>query len=286
MPLITIERDPVGPSPIMVLALSGWVDAASVGTDAAERLAEGGDVVATFDPDELFDYRSSRPVLHIKDGDIISTSWPQLEVFETTIPERNVLVLSGNEPDFRWKQLVGEIHDLVRKWDVERVITLGAVPAPVPHTRPARVVSTTSDEKLLLPSDEMLPDELVVPGAAVSVIRKGLSDAGIPAIGYFAQVPHYLNRPFHAGVLGLLERVGEQVGSPLPIGDLAEKAQKQRREIDLMLEEREDAREYVERLERINETERPVPKFEQLPSADEIAAEVERYLKQASEGDD
>jgi cell shape-determining protein MreC len=132
----------------------------------------------------------------------------------------------------------------------------------------------------------MLPDELVVPGAAVSVIRKGLSDAGVPAIGYFAQVPHYLNRPFHAGVLGLLERVGKQVGSPLAVGDLAEKAQRQRREIDLMLEEREDAREYVERLERINETELPAPRFEQLPTADEIAAEVERYLKQASDGEE
>ncbi len=286
MPLITIDREPAGRAPIIVVALSGWVDAASVGTDAAERLSEGGEVIATFDPDALFDYRSSRPVLHIKDGDIISTSWPKLEVFETTIPERAVLVVAGNEPDFRWRQLIREIHDLARRWDVERVITLGAVPAPVPHTRPARIVSTTANEELLLPSDEMLPDELVVPGAAVSVIRKGLSDAGVPAIGYFAQVPHYLNRPFHAGVLGLLERVGKQVGSPLAVGDLAEKAQRQRREIDLMLEEREDAREYVERLERINETELPAPRFEQLPTADEIAAEVERYLKQASDGEE
>ena len=286
MPLITIDREPAGRAPIIVVALSGWVDAASVGTDAAARLSEGGEVIATFDPDALFDYRSSRPVLHIKDGDIISTSWPKLEVFETTIPERAVLVVAGNEPDFRWRQLIREIHDLARRWDVERVITLGAVPAPVPHTRPARIVSTTANEELLLPSDEMLPDELVVPGAAVSVIRKGLSDAGVPAIGYFAQVPHYLNRPFHAGVLGLLERVGKQVGSPLAVGDLAEKAQRQRREIDLMLEEREDAREYVERLERINETELPAPSFEQLPTADEIAAEVERYLKQASDGEE
>ncbi len=88
--------------PVMLLALSGWVDAASVGTGAAETIAEGGEVIARFDPDALFDYRSSRPTLHFTDGELSKVVWPRLEVVHRRVEGRDILVVVGNEPDFRW----------------------------------------------------------------------------------------------------------------------------------------------------------------------------------------
>jgi len=270
--------------PIMLLAMSGWVDAASVGTDTAERIADGGDVVAAFEPDALFDYRSSRPTLHFSDGDLTDIVWPRLEIIHRTIDGVELLIAAGNEPDFRWQELTREFVELTQRYNVAKFVTLGAVPAPVPHTRPVRVVCTTSDPDLLRDGDEVMPEELVVPGAAVSVLRQGVADAGVPAIGYWAQVPHYLQSPFHSGVLGLIERVGGQVGVRFPIGDLAVEASAQLEQIDADLAERDDARQYVERLE-LMQDERPefVTPFQEVPSADEIGAEVERFLRSAED---
>ncbi len=276
--------------PVMLLALSGWVDAASVGTGAAETIAEGGEVIARFDPDALFDYRSSRPTLHFTDGELSKVVWPRLEVVHRRVEGRDILVVVGNEPDFRWMELTRDLVDLAERYGVTKFVTLGAVPAPVPHTRPIRIVCTTSDPSILLDGDDVLPDDLVVPGAAVSVFRQGVADAGIPAIGAWGQVAHYLQSPFHAGVLSLIERAGAQIGVPLPVGDLADKSSEQIEEISRDLAERQDAREYVERLERIHDAEdekepRPMISFDDIPSPDEIGAEIEKFLRSASDGD-
>ena len=285
MTLYQLQQDVRLEDPVMVLAMSGWVDAASVGTDAAGWLAEDGDVIATFDRDALFDYRSSRPVLHFEAGELSRIVWPRLEVVHSSIEGRDLIVVTGSEPDFRWMELGSEMLRLVGELGVQRLITLGAVPAQVPHTRPVRVVCTTSGPDLLLEGDDLLPDDLVVPGAAVSILRDHLSHAGISSVGYWVQVPHYLNQPFAAGVLALLDRVGRQLGVTVPVGSLSAEAEDQRKDIDAMLEDRADAREYVERLENMVEEKPPPPDFEALPSADEIGAEVERFLRRASEED-
>lgn len=242
-------------------------------------------MIATFDRDALFDYRSSRPVLHFEAGELSQIVWPRLEVVHSSIEGRDLVVVTGSEPDFRWMELGSEMLRLVGELGVQRLITLGAVPAQVPHTRPVRVVCTTSGPDLLLDGDDLLPDDLVVPGAAVSILRDRLSHEGISSVGYWVQVPHYLNQPFAAGVLALLDRVGRQLGVTVPVGGLSDEAEDQRRDIDAMLEDRADAREYVERLESMVEEKPPPPDFEALPSADEIGAEVERFLRRASEED-
>lgn len=285
MRLLSFANDIDLDRPIMLLAMSGWVDAASVGTDAIELIADGGDVIAAFEPDALFDYRSSRPVLSFSSGELTEISWPRLEIAQRTVDGVDLLIVSGNEPDFRWQQLTREFVELADRYNVSRFVTLGAVPAPVPHTRPVRVVCTTTDPDLLLEADELLPNDLVVPGAAVSVLRQGIADAGIPAIGYWVQTPHYLQNPFYPGVLSLMERVGDQVAVEFPLADLAEKASAQLEEIDSDLSERSDAKQYVERLEQMHdrqdEQDQPPPifSFEDIPSPDEIGAEVEKFLR-------
>jgi len=101
MPLLSFVKDLDLDRPIMLLAMSGWVDAASIGTDAVELIAEGGEVVAAFEPDELFDYRSSRPVLTFSSGELAEISWPRLEITHRSIDGIDLLIVWGNEPDFR-----------------------------------------------------------------------------------------------------------------------------------------------------------------------------------------
>ena len=271
--------EPVLERPVMLLALSGWVDAASVATGAAEFVARDGVEVGAFDPDALFDYRSSRPVLRFSAGDLEDISWPKLRVVHAD-PGRDVLVVHGNEPDYRWQQLSAEFVELMRQFDVALLVTLGAVPAMVPHTRAQiEVVCTTSDASLLLDDDVMLQEDLVVPGAAVSILRRAAFDAGIPTIGYWARVPHYLNQQYHAGTLALLDKVARQAEVNFDVADLKATAVAQRADLDRIAGARVEIKEYITRLEGEESA------GDDLPSADELAAEVERYLRDASEGD-
>lgn len=277
------EGHPALREPVMVLALSGWVDAASIATDAAEFIADQGEVIGSFDADRLFDYRSSRPILHFRGGDLEEVVWPQLRIFHARFDESDILVVHGNEPDFLWRRLSEEFVELVRSFDVRLLIALGAVPAMVAHTRSSvEVVATPSDASLLLDDDVTLQEELIVPGAAVSILSQAVGDAGIGTIGYFARAPHYLNRPFHAGVLALLERVGRQAGVHFDVADLKALAVAQRDDLDRISAARPEIREYIERLEGAVTS---LGLAEDLPSADELAAEVERYLRQASDDD-
>lgn len=293
MSLIAYASDVDLANPIMVLAMSGWVDAASVSTNAAERIADGGDTVAAFDPDALFDYRSSRPVMHFRSGELMQIEWPRLEVVHRSIDGVDLLVVFGNEPDFQWKQLTADLAGLADRYGVARLITLGAVPAQMPHTRPVRIVCTTSDVDLLLGEDEVLDEDLVVPGAAVSALRQGMAEAGVPAIGYWAQVPfylpQYLRAPFHAGSLSLLERVEAHAGVHFAAKSLADEAVAQIDRVNGDVQENEEARQFVEHLEQLHDTKdddedsSPVITFEEIPSADEIGEQVERFLRSASD---
>jgi hypothetical protein len=277
MALATRYDEPRSADPVLLLALSGWVDAASVGTDAADHIAAGGDLLASFDRDALFDYRANRPVLSFRDGRLEDITWPALEVRRVRHDTVEVLVMSGNEPDFRWDALGTEVADLARGWQVRKLVTLGAVPAAYPHTLPPPVLTTASDDALVLNDDLQLSGTLVVPGAAVSILTEALIGAGIPSVGYWAQVPHYLSRPYHAGVLALVNRVAAQIGVTLPVDDLAVAASQQTADLDARLAANPEAQAFLSRLE-------DVAAAGSLPSADEIGAEVERFLRES--GDD
>lgn len=294
MPIYTVQNVPPLDEPAMLLALSGWVDAASVGTDAADRVAAGGTTIVEFDRDALFDYRSSRPQLRFQDGDLDEIVWPQLTVSHRVIGGKDVLVMTGNEPDFRWIQLAEETASLAETLGVARLVTVGSVPAALPHTIEPRVMTTASAPELLTDEDTVLPGTLVVPGAAVSVLRDRLVRAGVAAVGYWAQVPHYLNRPWHDGVLALLERVQRHLGLTLDLDELRFAAGEQTRELERNLAERPEAQEYVEKLEEIaadaDDLESWSPSgpldSDELPSADELADEVERFLRGTASDDD
>ena len=281
MPLYRLDPpDPALDAPVIVTAFDGWVDGGRAGTMAAEQLAEGGRVIATFDSDALFDYRARRPTLDIVDGRLIDLDWQELTLRATRVGERDVLVLTGPEPDFRWHQLADEIVDLAGQLRVGSWVSLGAIPATVAHTRPVPVLGTASVAGLLPDDVAQGPaGHLRVPAALVSVLERAVSREAIPAVGFFAQVPHYASGAFPNAAIELIRHVGRYLGVELSLGDLPVRALETRALLDAAVAAEERTREYVERLESMADEAR-------LPSGDELIADIERFLRDRPDDDE
>jgi hypothetical protein len=276
MALYTVTRAVEAERPVMISALMGWVDAASVATDAAKHIAGTGAVVASFDGDELFDYRSNRPILDIVDGAMADVTWPEITVRESTLGGRDVLVMTGTEPDMRWRAFSGSVVELAKRFNVGLHVTLGSVPAAVPHTRATPLLTTASREGLIADTTN-LPPTMRVPSAAISIVDRELGRAGMDTVGFFAQVPHYVAGPYHDGILTLVGRVASQVGAEVSLDDLRQLALTERAQLDEIVGARPDAKEHVARLEAATEQ-------ENIPSGDELAEEFQRYFSQQDPG--
>ncbi len=260
-------------SPTLLAAFDGWVDAGASATSALALLAEDAPAVATFDADRIFDYRARRPPLEIVDGKLDELTWPTLEVRRMRAGDHDLLILVGPEPDYRWRELVGDVIDLIGRLGVDRWISLGAIPAAVPHTRPVPILGTESAPGLLKSDVPPGPaGTLRVPSAFVSALEFEVSKAGVPALGYFAQVPHYISGPYPAASLALLETLGRHLGVALPKGDLADEATQLRTRLDTATALEETTRTYVERLEAMVDEQR-------LPAGDDLIADIERFLR-------
>ncbi len=275
---ITEPTEPLA-APAIVAALDGWVDAAGASTAAAALIAQGGAEVASFDPDLLYDYRARRPVLDIVDGRLTELTWPRLSIVRVRVEGRDLLVLTGAEPDFRWRELGAEVLELALRLGVVEWVSLGAIPAAVPHTRPVPVLATASRPDLLHPDERQGPVGLLrVPSAALSALEMRFVEAGIPTVGFYAQVPHYVAGPYPQATAALLEHAGRHLGVSLPLDGLAEEAATTRARIDRAVSQDPETAAYVARLEAsLGE--------EHLPSGDELASEIERFLRsQGSDG--
>ena len=267
-------------TPTMVVAFDTWVDAGQAATTAVDELATDAVVVARFDPDALFDYRARRPPLEIRDGRLAELTWPELTVRHTSIEGRDLLAFSGPEPDYRWREFAESVIDLVDRLGVAEWISVGAIPAAVPHTRAVPIIGTASGSAQLTSGVNRGPDGILrVPSAAISVLEMRVAEAGIPALGYFAQIPHYVSGPYPSAALELLGVLSRHLGVDLPIGDLTEESRQLRQRLDLAAAADESTRSYVERLESMVDEAR-------LPAGDELISEIERFLRQQdSQGD-
>jgi hypothetical protein len=261
-------------APTFVAAFDGWVDAGSAATTALERLLDDAVDVATFDPDALFDYRARRPTLQIVDGRLAELTWPELVVRRVSFSERDLLILAGPEPDDRWQAFATAVVELAHRLGVVEWVSLGAIPAAVPHTRDVPILGTTSEPGRLRGNVQPGPAGLLrVPAAAISVLEMAMAEGGIPAVGYFAQVPHYVSGPYPAASLALLETLGRHLGIDLPTGDLADESGQLRTRLDTATALEETTRTYVERLESMVDEQR-------LPSGDDLIGEIERFLRE------
>jgi hypothetical protein len=262
--------------PALIVALDGWVDAGSAATTAATLIAADARVVATFDADRLFDYRARRPTLEIVDGRLSELTWPEFEIRVRRQQGRDLLVLSGPEPDYRWPRLADAVVEAAGALGVEEWISIGAIPAAVPHTREVPILGTASAPGLLRGDIRPGPVGLLrVPAALVSVLEMRAIDAGIAAVGYFAQVPHYVSGPYPPAALALHRAVARHLDMLLDAGDLDTESSELRVRLDAATSADETTRGYVERLEAMVDEER-------LPAGDDLISEIERFLRDQS----
>lgn len=262
-------------APALIVSFQDWVDAAGAASSAAQHIAEGGEVVATFDGDALYDYRSHRPVLDIVNGVPKTFDWPQLTVTHRHLPERDLFVLTGPEPDYRWRQFAGDVLELSLRLGIVEHVSLGAIPAAVPHTAPTPVMMTASSEQVVR-SASPVEGLLRVPAAAVSLIEWTLAENGIPTVGFWAQIPHYA-MPFAPGSIALIRRVEDHLAVTIGAGALEDEEASQRNALQQLLSGNEEARDYVERLEGLVGE-------QEVPPAENIGEEVERFLRNQRRG--
>ena len=266
-------------TPVLVAAFDGWVDAGRAATMAAEQLLEAGAsrIVATFDADRLYDYRSRRPTLDIVDGTLLDLSWPELHLRATRIGDHDLLVLTGPEPDYRWRELASDVVALIRELRVTSWVSLGAIPVAAPHTRPVQILGTASARGLLPPDVVQGPDgRLRVPSAALSVLELEASRSGVASLGLYAHVPHYVSAAYPTGAIELLRRLGQYLAVEIPLGKLPGQALETRALLDAATAEGE-TKAYVQRLEEMADEAR-------LPAGDELIADIERFLRDRGGG--
>ena len=259
--------------PAVIAAFDGWVDAGSAATNALKQLSLGGDLVVEFDGDQLFDFRSRRPTLEIQDGKPERLTWPALTIRRKRLEGRDLLVFTGAEPDFKWRRFAADLVEIARQLDVTEWISLGAIPAAVPHTRPVPILGTASRPGLLKGDVQAGPEGLLrVPAACISVVDMAISRSGIPTVGYFAQIPHYISGEYPGAAAELLRAVGRHLDMEMAEGDLPEEARALRKRLDTAAALDENTRNYVERLEGMVDESR-------LPAGDDLIADIERFLR-------
>lgn len=274
-----LETDAPLATPALLVAFTGWVSAGGAGVATVEHIVGDGDVIATFDSDALYDYRVNRPALQFEQGILEDVEWPRMVLRAKRIGNRDLVSLSGPEPNWNWQALSEEVAELAMRLGVVQHVSLGGIPWAAPHTRPTIVV-TTSSRPDLLGDDANFPEgELRVPGSAASVVENAVAARGIPTVGFWARVPHYVGGIYHPAVVALVERVARYLGVDIPLGSLVDDSAAQRRQLDAALEDQPAVRDVVAQLEELYDA------SGEVASGEEIAAEIERYLRDQADGD-
>jgi predicted ATP-grasp superfamily ATP-dependent carboligase len=284
MTLASIRSWPRLERPVLVIGLEGWVDAGFATATSVNTLLEltHHEVVATFDSDALLDQRSRRPLLRVTNGVLGPLTWPELQLYSATdTGGRSLLMLAGPEPDMRWHEWTNEVVALGLRLEVGMVVGLGAFPAPVPHTRAVRLAATATDEELA-GKVGFLPATLEIPGGAQAALEMAFGEAGVPSVGVWARVPHYAaGTPYPEAAAALLDELSRLTGVNIDTEALHQAGRKARDQIQALIEASEEHSAMVRQLEQQHDAElgMSATEFSDLPTGDELAAELEKYLR-------
>ena len=281
---------------VLVQALTGFVDAGSAIQLSREHLLEKfeNEVLATFDLDQLLDYRSRRPPMIFVEDHWESYERPVLALYLVKdLTGTPFLLLAGPEPDLQWERFIAAVRGLIDRFGVSVTVGLNAIPMAVPHTRPVSVTPHAT-EKRLLGEHEAWLQRVQVPASVGALLEFRLGEAGLDGMGYAAHVPHYLAQTSYPAAAELLiESVANSTGLVLPTAELHTAATEVRDEVDKQVADDEQAGRLVTSLEgqydafiRGREANLLAEPGSNLPSADELGAELERFLaEQSRDGD-
>jgi proteasome assembly chaperone (PAC2) family protein len=279
-PLYAMIEQPELEAPVMVMVLKGWIDAGLGADGAADNLIEHLDrrTVARFDADALLDWRARRPTMHLVDGVNTHLSWEETELsWAKDASGNDVLLLLGNEPDHAWLAFSEQVTDLALDLGARLVVGLGAYPTPAPHTRPPLLAASASSDDL---TQGLLKSSVEVPSGVQGMIERRAAIRGLPAVGLWAQVPHYVAAmPYPAASLALLQGTNRIAGLDLPLADLADRAEANRARIDELIAQNPEHSAMLAQLEQQADEQATSTQLA-ATSGDELAAELERFLRE------
>jgi len=266
-------------SPRAIMAFEGWNDACEAASGSASFLLgqHDSELFAVIEPEEFYDFQVHRPRVVIDNGGTRSLTWPAttIHALDMTPEAHDLVVVTGDEPNHRWKTYTRLITSLLAESDVELVITIGAFIGQVAHTRPVPIVGVATHPDLLVEND--LPNSSYEgPTGIVGVMLEACREMGIPAISLWAATPHYLAaNPNPQAMLALLTRAGSVAGINLDTTELATAATEFQSRVDSALEHNDEFAEYVRQLEDVSVTEPVEPTF----TGDTLVSEIEDFLR-------
>jgi predicted ATP-grasp superfamily ATP-dependent carboligase len=285
MPPLQWESRPDGlRAPALVCAFKGWNDAGDAASAALSFVGAsfGAERFATIDPEEFFDFQATRPRVSIVDGGTREITWPAVEVFAARIPRapRDLILVQGSEPSMRWRTFSKLVVDLAEALGTQMVVSLGALLADVPHSRPVGITGLATDPGLVTRLN-MNAATYEGPTGIVGVLHAACAEAGIPTASLWASVPHYVAAaPNPKAALALVRHLEQLVGVSVDAGELEAAALDYERQVNLAVQSDPDVQAFVERLEQTVSEEESDASPTDLPSGDVIAREFQRFLRQ------
>jgi proteasome assembly chaperone (PAC2) family protein len=280
-----IHQIPLLRDPIMIMAFSGWNDAAEAASGAVEHLLSGWrdknddvlpELIAEVESEDFYDFQVNRPVVSIDDSEIRSITWPSTQVFGMAIPsmKRDLVIVTGVEPSMKWKSFTSDLLDLADDLEVSLIVSLGSLLADTPHTRPISVTGTGAHPSIANRLGVSV-SKYEGPTGILGIIQDGCMRRGIDAISLWAAIPHYAsNSPSPKATLALINTLEEFLNIKIPLSDLPDRADSWEREVNDLAADDSEIADYVKALEESKDA-------AELPevSGDTIAKEFERYLR-------
>jgi proteasome assembly chaperone (PAC2) family protein len=275
-------------APALVCGFKGWNDAADAASTAITFVgsALGATRFATIDPEEFYDFQATRPRVKLVEGRTREIEWPVVELYEARVPRapRDLILLSGSEPSFRWRTFSQLIVELVEAIGAQLVVTVGALLADVPHTRPVSVTGLTSDPALVQRLG-LSQSSYEGPTGIVGVLHAACQDAGLPTASLWAAVPHYIAAaPNPKAALALVRKLEGLVGVAVDASELETAAANYERQVNVAVQSDPEVQAFVERLEQAAESEQGEEPGS-LPSGETIARDLQRFLRQRGDGE-
>jgi hypothetical protein len=276
--------------PVLVVMMTGWIDAGGSAAGAMSAISDESEAspVAVFDDDTYIDFRARRPTMELREGLNSVLDWSRITLsVGHDQAGHDLLLLGGPEPDMAWHRFAREVGDLALDLGVRRMVGLGAYPFAAPHTRPSRVSCTTPSHDVLA-GVSFLRSSVDVPAGMEGVLEHELHDRGIPALGIWAQVPHYIAAmSYPAASVSLLDALREAADLVVDGTELRQEAVVQRERLDALVAENPEHLRMLDQLEQLYDASADDdtapgrtggPSLE-LRSGDELAAELERFLR-------
>ena len=283
---IDIDWTPELERPVLIASFTGWNDAADAASVAVGALASSWEArrFGGFDGEEFFDFQTTRPQVKLVDGVTREIEWPE-NMLSATEPRleaaggRGAVLLTGPEPNFRWRAFCAAVVELARALDVELVVTMGALLADVPHSRPVSVAANSQDAALV-ESLGLSASRYEGPTGITGVLHRACADGGLPSVSFWASVPHYLPAvPSAPAALALLDKLSGLLGMEVDTADLESTAETYQEQVSVAVSQDSDLSSYVRMLEERFDTQtNQGPR--NLPSGDELAQELEGFLRE------